>query len=177
MGSFGGSFASPDIFDYYVTPWDIGLGRSVAFDHDYLGKEALQHHAENKKRTKVTLVWNPRDFAAVVESFFDTGQLPGKFIELPKARYAQFPTDRVLNDGRDVGISFDSGYLANERVFVSLATVSLEQAEPGTEVTVVWGEDPNTRKPQVEPHRQLSVRATVAPAPYYEYARSGYRAG
>lgn len=176
MGSFGGSFDSADITDYYVTPWDIGLGRSVSFDHDFLGKDALQRHAGNKKRTKVTLEWDPRDFAAAVESFFDTSQPPGKFIEWPKARYAQFPTDRVLKDGRDVGISFDSGFLANERVFLSLATIDLEQAEPGTEVVVVWGEEPNTHKPQVEPHRQLNIRATVAPAPYYEYARSGYRA-
>jgi glycine cleavage system aminomethyltransferase T len=176
VGSFGGSFDSPDITDYYVTPWDIGLGRSVSFDHDFLGKEALQRHAEHKQRAKVTLIWDKRDFAAVVESYFDQEQLPGKFIELPKARYAQFPTDRVIKDGVEVGISFDCGYLANERVFASLATINLEQAEPGTEVVVIWGEGPNTRKPQVELHRQLSIRATVAPAPYYEYARTGYRA-
>lgn len=177
VGSFGGSFGSADITDYYVTPWDIGLGRSVSFDHDFLGKEALQRHAEDKKRTKVTLVWDSRDFAAAVESFFDKDRLPGKFIELPKARYAQFPTDRVLKDGQDVGISFDSGYLANERAFISLATIDLAHAEPGTEVVVIWGEDPNTRKPQVEPHRQLSIRATVAPSPYFDYARSAYREG
>jgi glycine cleavage system aminomethyltransferase T len=177
VGSFGGSFDSPDITDYYVTPWDIGLGRSVSFDHDFLGKEALERHAGNKRRTKVTLVWNPQDFAAATESFFDQDRLPGKFIELPKARYAQFPTDRVLRDGTDVGISYDSGYLANERAFISLAAIDVEQAVPGTEVTVVWGENPNTRKPQVEPHRQLTIRATVAPAPYFEHARAAYRAG
>jgi vanillate/3-O-methylgallate O-demethylase len=176
VGSFGGSFASADITDYYVTPWDIGLGRSVSFDHDFLGKEALQRHAENKKRTKVTLVWNGDGVAATVKSLSDKEQLPAKFIVVPKARYARFPTDRVLKDGRDVGISFDSGYLANDRVFLSLATIDLEHAEPGTEVAIVWGEEPNTRKPQVEPHRQVTIRATVAPAPYFEYARTGYRA-
>jgi vanillate/3-O-methylgallate O-demethylase len=79
--------------------------------------------------------------------------------------------------GKDVGISFDSGYLANERAFISLAAIDTEQAAPGTEVVVVWGENPNTRKPQVEPHRQLTIRATVAPSPYFEYARAAYRAG
>ena len=176
VGSFGGSFDSADITDYYVTPWDIGLGRSVSFDHDFLGKAALQKLAEDKPRTKVTLVWNPEDFAAAVTTFFDQDQLPAKFIELPKARYAQFPTDRVLKDGEDVGLSFDSGYLANERVFISLAALDLAHAEPGTEVTVVWGESPNTRKPHVEPHRQIEVRATVAPAPYFDFARTTYRA-
>ena len=176
VGSFGGSLASEDITDYYVTPWDIGLGRSVSFDHDFLGKDALERIAADKKRKKVTLVWNEEDFATAVRSFFDQSQLPAKFIEMPKARYAQFPTDLVLKDGEQVGISFDSGYLANERAFISLASVDLAYAEPGTEVVVVWGEDPNTRKPHVEPHRQIQIRATVAPAPFFDFARDQYRA-
>ncbi len=175
VGSFGGSLGSDDITDYYVTPWDIGLGRSVSFDHDFLGKDALQTLSENKTRKKVTLVWNDEDFAAATQTYFDQSQLPAKFIEMPKARYAQFPTDLVLIDGETVGISFDSGYLANERAFISLAAVDLEHAAPGTEVVVVWGESPNTRKPHVEPHRQIQIRATVAPSPYFDFARDQYR--
>ena len=45
----------------------------------------------------------------------------------------------------------------------------------GTEVTVTWGEDPVSQKPQVEPHRQVEVRATVAPWPYVREAREHYR--
>ena len=176
VGSFGGSLASTNIRDYYVTPWDIGLGRSVSFDHEFLGKEALETIAADKRRKKVTLVWNPEDFAAAFQSFFDQGELPAKYIEMPKARYAQFPTDVVLKDGEPVGLSFDSGYLANERAFISLATLDLEHTEPGTEVVVVWGESPNTRKPHVEPHRQITIRATVAPSPYFDFARTQYRA-
>ena len=29
-----------------MTPFDIGLGRSVRFDHDFHGREALERHAE-----------------------------------------------------------------------------------------------------------------------------------
>lgn len=176
VGSFGGSLGSEDIRDYYVTPWDIGLGRSVSFDHDFLGKDALERIAEDKKRKKVTLVWNEEDFAAAIGSYFGQGELPAKYIELPKARYAQFPTDLVLVDGEPVGLSFDSGYLANERAFISLASLELAHAEPGTEVVVVWGEDPVSRKPHVEPHRQIQIRATVAPSPYFDFARTQYRA-
>ena len=46
---------------------------------------------------------------------------------------------------------------------MSLASVDAAHAEPGTEVVVVWGEEPNSRKPAVEPHRQVEIRATVAP--------------
>jgi hypothetical protein len=43
-------------------------------------------------------------------------------------------------------------------------------------VTVVWGEEPNSAKPAVEPHVQVEIRAVVAPAPYVDFARHGYRA-
>ena len=96
-------------------------------------------------------------------------------MSLPKARYGLYHADLVLVDGKQVGISMDCGYMANEQLFASLATIDISLAEPGTEVTVVWGEEPNTRKLQVEPHRQVTIRATVAPAPYLQFARSNYR--
>ena len=37
----------------------------------------------------------------------------------------------MLKDGRAVGISHDCGAIANERAFVSLATVEVAHAEPG----------------------------------------------
>ncbi len=81
----------------------------------------------------------------------------------------------MLLDGRQVGVSLDCGYIANERAMVSLAAVDRACAEPGTEVVVRWGEEPNSRKPQVEEHRVVDIRATVAPAPYVQFARSSYR--
>ena len=61
------------------------------------------------------------------------------------------------------------------REAVSLASLDAGCAEPGTEVTVLWGEQPNSAKLHVEPHRQIAVRATVAPAPFVQYARENYR--
>jgi vanillate/3-O-methylgallate O-demethylase len=49
---------------------------------------------------------------------------------------------------------------------VSLATIDTALAEPGTEVTVVWGERPVSAKPAVEAHEQVRIRAVVAPCPY-----------
>jgi glycine cleavage system aminomethyltransferase T len=146
----------------------------VSFDHDFLGREALQRHSENQRRTKVTLVWNSEDVTKALGSVLGEG-LPAKYIELPKSRYALYQTDRILKDGATVGMSLDVGYLANERVFLSLATIDVGYSGTGTEVTVVWGEEPNSRKGQVERHRQVEIRATVAPAPFSDYARSGYR--
>jgi len=175
VGSIGGSLDSADIRDYYLTPYDIGYGKTVKFDHEFVGREALERMAAGTpSRTKVTLVWNADDVTAAIGSLYQPG--PGaKYIDMPKARYATHHEDKVLKDGRPVGISLDCGYLANERVMVSLAALETEYAEPGTEVTVVWGEQPVSAKPAVEEHRQVEIRATVAPAPFVDFARENYR--
>jgi glycine cleavage system aminomethyltransferase T len=175
IGSLGGSLASQDITDHYVTPYDLGYGRHVAFDHDFVGRAALERHATAPHRTKVTLVWNSDDVTAAMGSLHLPG--PGaKYIELPKSRYALYQSDTVTAGGAAVGISMDCGYLANERSMVSLATVDATHGEPGTEVVVLWGEDPNSTKPAVEEHVQVPIRATVAPAPLVDFARNRYRA-
>ncbi|MFV0373946.1 aminomethyl transferase family protein [Microbacterium sp.] len=173
-GSLAGSLASERIEDYYVTPYDLGYGRSVAFDHEFIGRAALEAHAANPQRQKVTLVWSPDDVAAAQRSMLEPGT-PAKYIDFPKARYGLYQVDRVLVGGVDVGISHDAGYITNEQVFASLASIDNAHAAPGTQVEVVWGEEPNSAKPAVEPHRQVRIRATVEPAPYSRFARENYR--
>jgi glycine cleavage system aminomethyltransferase T len=173
-GSIGGSLYSSDIHDFYMTPHDLGLGRSVRFDHDFHGREALEQHAASPRRHKVTLIWNSEDVAAVVRSQIEPGT-PGKYLDFPKARYGFYQMDEVLRDGEWVGISTDAGYVAFDQLYMSLATLDLGIPE-GTEVEVVWGEDPISAKDSVEAHhRQMRIRATVAPAPYHDYARTVYR--
>jgi vanillate/3-O-methylgallate O-demethylase len=174
IGSLAGSMDSPNVFDYYVTPYDQGLGRMVNFDHDFVGREALQKAEKNQKRTKVTLVWDEQDVLKTIRTQFESGT-PAKSIDIPKSRYGFFQADKVLHGQKQVGISMDVGYIHNERALVSLATLNLDLCKPGTKVTVLWGESPNSRKPGVEPHRQVEIQATVAPAPYVQEIRNSYR--
>jgi syringate O-demethylase len=59
---------------------------------------------------------------------------------------------------------------------LSLATIDIAEAVPGNELVLVWGEENGgTRKPTVERHKQMELRATVAPAPYTSIARDTYR--
>ena len=51
-GSLGGSYYSDDISDYYLTPWDLGYGPHVKFDHDFIGREALEKRAAAPHRKK-----------------------------------------------------------------------------------------------------------------------------
>ena len=172
--SLGGSFVSADIEDYYFTPWDLGYGNAVKFDHDFFGREALEEIALDPPRSKVTLVLDDADVAAVTSSQFDKDR--GKFIEFPSAVYSMHPYDAVTVDGDTVGISTWIGYSSPERKMLTLAVVDRAYAAPGTEVTLVWGEpEGGTSKPTVEPHLQMEIRAVVAPAPYSQVARESYR--
>lgn len=174
-GSIGGSLASPDIHDYYMTPYDLGLGRSVRFDHDFHGRAALEKHAESQRRRKVTLIWHADDVAAVVRSQVEPG-VPAKYLDFPKARYGLYQMDEIRRGDDLVGISTDAGYVAFDQLYMSLATLDVDIAD-GDEVEVVWGENPVTRKDAVDAvHRQVRIRATVAPAPYHDFARTVYRA-
>jgi vanillate/3-O-methylgallate O-demethylase len=175
MASLGGSFLSEDIKDYYLTPYDLGYGPFVKFDHDFIGREALEKIAANPPRQKVTLVWNGDDVARVFKSLFNEGDI-GKYIDLPLANYSTLPYDRVMRNGKTVGLSTYTGYMYNERAMLSLAMVENAHATPGTEVTLVWGEPGRgSTKPTVERHTQAEIRATVAPVPISEVARVAYR--
>ena len=173
--SIGGSFVSDDVEDYYFTPWDLGYGSYVKFDHDFIGREALETVAEGEHRRKVTLALDDEDVTRTIGTMFQpTGR--AKFMDWPSAVYSMHPYDRVTVDGETVGVSTWIGYSANEGRMLTLAVVDAEHAEPGGEVTLVWGEeDGGTAKPTVEPHVQTELRAVVSPAPYVETVRKSYR--
>jgi vanillate/3-O-methylgallate O-demethylase len=174
--SLGGSYAPSDITAYYLTPWDLGYGGIVRFDHDFIGRQALERIAAHPRRTKVTLVWNGDDLTKVFDSLWRSGSSHAKYVDLPLANYATLPFDAVTSRGRSVGLSTYTGFSYNERAMISLGVVDNDHSTPGTEVTILWGEPSGgTTKPTVERHRQAEIRATVAPAPISEVARVAYR--
>jgi vanillate/3-O-methylgallate O-demethylase len=173
--SLGGSFVSKNIESYYLTPYDLGYGGFLRFDHDFIGRAALEKMSKKPKRQKVTLVWNGDDVDKVFSKLFHAGKF-SKYIDLPLANYATLPFDKIVKGGKTVGVSTYTGYSFNERAMLSLACIDVKHAKPGTKVSVVWGEDGGgTKKPTVERHQQATIRATVQPAPYGETARTAYR--
>lgn len=175
-GSLGGSFYSADITDYYLTPHDLGYWPFVRFDHDFIGRDALEKMAESPARRKVTLAWNGADVARAMGTLFSKGD-HAKYIDLPLSNYSTWPYDKVLLDGEDVGLSTFSGYSYNERSMLSLAIVDVD-VDLETEVTLVWGEEGGgSAKPVVERHVQTEIRAIVSRCPYSEVARTTYAEG
>ncbi len=176
-GAIGGSFVSDDIEDYYVTPYELGYGPFVKFDHDFIGREALEKMDKASQRRKVTFAWNGDDVAKVFASMFKPGEEMYKYIDLPLSNYASSSYDKITHDGKVVGFSMFAGYSYNERSMLSLGTIDAD-IPVGTEVTLTWGEpDGGTKKTTVEPHRQIDIRAVVSPVPYSKDVREHYQEG
>ena len=168
VGTLGGSFVSDNITDYYVDPIELGYGKTVDWDGDFVGRDALEKRRDNQTRTKRTLVWNEQDVMDIMQSsLFPHGKVPGKAFSLPSPMYATWLVDSIRKDGKHIGISTWPAYTANAESMLSLAVMDLAHAEPGTEVTFLWGE-PNSTRASVEAHEVREIRATVAPAPYFE---------
>jgi vanillate/3-O-methylgallate O-demethylase len=174
-GSIGGSFVSKNIEDYYLNSYELGYGIMVRFDHDFIGKDALEKMSKEPQRRKVTFQWNGEDVARIMNSILAKGE-HYKCIEFPLANYASSSYDRVEGKGGTVkGLSLFSGYSYNERSCLSLGVVDPDVKE-GDELTLIWGEENGgTGKTTVERHTQTEIRVIVSPVPYAEVVRSTYR--
>jgi len=155
-----GSFYSDDISDYYVSPYDLGYGRSIAFNHDFIGREALERAKETHARTRVTFVYNADDVKDVMGD-------PGYML--------RYPRDRVEVNGELAGLAMYTANFPDHGTLLSLGLIDKAHAAPGTEVTIAWGEHPGPDGP-ADAHKDFPrIRATVQPSPYDQVARGSYR--
>jgi vanillate/3-O-methylgallate O-demethylase len=176
--SLGGSFVSKNIEDYYTTPYELGYDSFTKFDHDFIGKEALQDMQGKVHRRKVTFAWNDDDVKKIWASQLSPAGENYKFIDLPLSNYASSSFDAVMDKGKVIGASMFSGYSFNERKMLSLGFVEEKYAKPGTQLTLVWGEENGgTKKTTVERHKQIEMRVEVGPTPYGSQARETYHQG
>ncbi|MEU1168486.1 aminomethyl transferase family protein, partial [Streptomyces sp. NPDC005921] len=165
--SLGGSFVSDRVEDYYVTPWDLGYGHILKFDHDFIGRAALEAKRGEKHRKKAWLSWHRDDVARIFASQYEQGERRFKHIEMPAAFYAASQVDRVERDGRLIGVSTLCSYTANVRGWISVCMIDEDELTYGQEVELVWGEpDGGSANPTVERHSQTKIRATVSRRPF-----------
>ncbi|NPV37627.1 MAG: aminomethyl transferase family protein [Bacteroidales bacterium] len=155
--NIAGSYEGKELSDYYRSPIELGWSKNIKFDHDFIGRAALEAEMKNPKRTMVTLVWNAEDVIDVYASLFKKGD-HYDYMEMPRDQRGFVYFDKVIDkEGKLVGISSSRGYSYYFREMLSLCSIDVELSRPGTEVAVVWG---NPGRPQ------KVIRAVVAPAPY-----------
>lgn len=156
-----GSFFSENIEDYYISPYELGYGRSINFNHDFIGREALEKAKDNVARTRVTLVFDKDEVHKMLGENFDC--------------FVRYARDRVEVGAKMVGLSMYTAFIETAGTILSLGLIDKAYAAPGTEVSIAWGDHPG---PGTSPDAHADfprIRARVAPSPYDEFARTEYR--
>lgn len=158
-----GSYEADDLSGYYRSPLEMGWTRNVKFDHDYIGRAALEAEMAHPKNAIVSLEFNSDDVLEIMGSLFQPGEVYEP-MELPHPEMWTAWNDKVMKDGKLIGVSTVPGYSYYFRKILSLSYIDVGLTEPGTQVEIVWG-DPGKR--------QKLIRATVGPAPYKKHGGKG----
>ena len=118
--SIAGSFVSNNIEDYYLTPYELGYGVMVKFDHDFIGREALEKRANEPQRKKVTFAWNAEDVARVFGVPVRTGERALQ-VHRAAALELRLVVLRQGDEGRQDGRPIDVRRLQLQRAFDAVA--------------------------------------------------------
>ncbi|WP_368292638.1 aminomethyl transferase family protein [Dehalobacter sp. TBBPA1] len=157
----------PDIRLRFCNPVELGWANRISFNHDFVGRAALEKEVANPRRKMVTLVWNAEDILDIYASKFKPGE-PYANIDTPihnlyDGNGMTLFADQVLKNGKLIGISSGRLYSYHFRQMLSLCTIDVEHSDIGNEVIVLWG-DPGTK--------QKEIRATVSRFPYFNENRN-----
>ncbi|MFE2062758.1 aminomethyl transferase family protein [Streptomyces sp. NPDC059467] len=163
-----GSHFSRNIEDYYVSPYELGYGKTIHFGHDFQGRDALLKARDEAKdeelRKKVTLVLDPHD----VHRVLGDGRDPGFVLSYARHRVES-------GEGDLVGVTMQIASVDPVGTVLAQTLIAPAHSAPGTAVSVVWGEHPGGG---TAPDADLGfprIRATVQPSPFDQHARTRYR--
>jgi len=159
-----GSIDPADLRARFRTPQEVDWAWMAKFNHDFIGRKAVEAEAANPKRTVVTLRWNPEDAIDIFASLFQRGE-EYKIIEMPctPESPAGGHADLVTKGGKTVGVASVAVYSYYYREMISHCTIDIDQATIGNEVIVHWGD---------YGRRIKEVRATVERFPYLDLPRN-----
>lgn len=159
--AFTGSWDGNDITELYRSPVEMGWGRTISLDHDFIGRDALAEELKNPRRQVVTLEFDSASVKRVHDSLFDEGETFRQF-EYPDIPYQICWTDLILKNGKVIGHATHPGYSRHFKKMLALSFIDVEHAELGSEVSVLWG-DPGTA--------QTELKAIIRSAPYKQDQR------
>jgi len=152
--------AADDVENAFVTPYDLAWEYLIRYDHDFIGKEALQEIAKNPPRKCVTLEWNASDVGEVFATqFMGTDVDPiDDITRVGDGGEEPFVMSKVLLGGKMIGMTAGRNHDFYHHRMISLAFIEKDYAIEGKELKVLWGTNGKAQK---------EIRATVARFPYY----------
>ncbi|WP_426781035.1 hypothetical protein [Pseudomonas syringae] len=166
MSNLPGS-AGTNLEKRYANPIELGWGHMIRFDHDFVGRAALERIMNEPHREIVTLEWDPDDILEIYASQFVHGG-DAEFMEFAAnpiwtAHNSVVFSDDVFSGNSLVGISSGRVFSHYYRKMLSLALVEPQWSQVGETVEVLWG-SPGTR--------QKRIKAIVARYPYLDLPKN-----
>jgi len=156
-----GSIDPANLRARHRTPVEANWGWMAKFDHDFIGRAAVEKEVAAPRRKTVTLRWNPDDIGEIYASQFRHGD-EYKFVEFPcmvQPKQAGGHADLVTKGGKEVGVASAGAYSYYYRELLTHCVIDIDQAEEGNEVIVHWGDFGGKIK---------EVRAIVSRFPYLD---------
>lgn len=153
-----GSVDPADLRARFRSPVECDWAWMAKFDHEFVGREALEAEMAAPKRKLVTLEFNPDDLAEVYRSQYTEN--PYKYMDMPCAEpqpcggHQDYVTD---GEGNVIGVSAVPTYSSHFHTMIAHAVLDVEQIEEGKEVLVQWGDYGKRIK---------NLRAKIAKFPY-----------
>jgi glycine cleavage system aminomethyltransferase T len=152
----------------YRNPVELGWTRTIRFDHDFIGRKALEREVAAPRRAMVTLVWDRSDVLEVFASQLEPGE---HYLPMEPSHFGQrhgageLWADKVLAPDSEelIGVSSGRNYSYYYRQMLSLCSLDVAHAVEGTTVEVLWGEKGT---------RQKRIKAVVSRFPYLNENRN-----
>lgn len=156
---------SNDPHSLFRNPIELGWSNIVKFNHDFLGREALEKIASNPKRKVVTLKWNAEDVVDIFRSYLQEEGPTYKFMPWTVNYQSSgdfgndYAFDKVTVRGETIGSSSWYVYTKFYKSVISMGVIDMESAQIGNEVIIHWGFPEGPIK---------QIRATVERFPYLD---------
>ena len=149
----------------------------MKFDHDFIGREALEGLDAETQRKKVTLAWNAEDVAEIFASLLDVEGPGYQVFDLPNANYGSSNFDSVVDAGWQHRRSLDVHRLQRQRAARRCRWRRRPAIPVGTELPWSGASPARPARPTSSRTCRRKCASIVSPVPYAVTARLEYAEG
>ena len=139
----------------------------INFNHEFVGKAALEKELAGHHNTMVHLIWDVDDIMKVIRTAFEAGNSCDVMDLVEDYDYVHnnggIHMDEVYDGNIMIGVASGRMLSAKTREMISVCTIDQDYAVEGKTVEVLWG-NPGTR--------QMRIKAKVMLFPYIKEGRN-----
>lgn len=152
-----GTYRVSALSDLFRSPFELNwCSPKVVERREFIGSDALRAElkAGGPRQRLFGLIWNVDDVMGVYRSLFEDSPIQFQ-MDLPRHYAAEYFS--VLDNGTLCGAASSRIYSPKLRRVISLTVLDVDVAQPGKQVSVLWGDSPE---------RYVPIRAEIVALPF-----------